>query len=112
MKTFGEFFNESATEVGKNKMRTKHGFEHPIPLVKKAQEFSELLDMSDSRMVAGEILDWCAINKVKLADVISKAKEDEVVLKLARKVFMGKDMSKDTPASKELKTLLTATTEV
>lgn len=88
-----------------NKMRTKNGFEHTITIVKKVQKYADSIGLTDSRLMAGNILDWCKLNKVKIGDVIKKSANDEETLSLAKKVFVGGDMRKNTPSSTQLKSL-------
>ena len=85
-----------------SKMRTKNGFEYPIPKVKKVQKFADTIDLSDSRLMAGDILDWHKLNKVKVEDTIKKVASGEIDKSLAKSVFMGTNMRKLTPKGKEL----------
>lgn len=93
-------FREALIES--EKMRTKNGFDYPIAKVKKAQKLADSIDMSDSRIIAGMILDWCSLNKVKIDDVITKVNAGEIDKALAKKAFNTKNLRKLTPAGKEL----------
>ena len=85
------------------KMRTNNGNEYPLPKVKKVEKFADSIDMSDSRLVAGIILDWCKINKVKVETLIDKVKAGEIDKKLAKRVFMNKNIRAKTKGTEELK---------
>lgn len=93
---FKELFTEG------DKMRTKNGFEYAISAVKKVQKFADSIGMSDSRVIAGSIMDWAKLNKVKVADIIKKVSAGEIDKALAKKVFIATDMRKLTPSGKEL----------
>jgi hypothetical protein len=97
---FSEFIAEG------NKMRTNAGFEFAISKVEKVQKFADKIDMSDSRVVAGIILDWCKLNKVKFEVLAKKVEDGEIDKKLAKRVFQMKNIRSKTKGSEELLGLL------
>ena len=96
MKSFKEIHEAS------EKMRTKYGGEYPIAKVKKVEKFADSIDMSDSRLVAGMILDWCRINKVKIDNLIKKVGAGEIDKKLVKRVVQNKNPRTKTKGSEEL----------
>lgn len=93
-------FREIMTES--SKMRTKNGFEYPIAKVKKVQKFADTIDMSDSRVIAGDILDWCKLNKVKIDVLMKKVQDGGIEKSVAKAAFMGSNMRKLTPSGQKL----------
>ena len=97
-----QFKNILSTLNEVEKMRTNLGGVYSITKVKIAQKIADSIDMSNSRIIAGIILDWCKANKVKVELLKRYIDNGTLDKKVTKRVFMAKNPQKLSDSGKKV----------
>jgi len=94
---------DEAKEVKSGYMRTNYGNEYNIKsVVEPAQKLASDIGLSDSRLVAGKILDMCKYSKIKLTDLISAVNDGSISGKVVKTAVTNKNLRIPTKSTQDI----------